>query len=117
MYSYIQCTNTITCVHTQRATDRVQNVGDATAGPGDPGHDPSHGTACLHYPQLAVKQQVEGEHAAESGGAHLGLCTQFTLDYYLAERFLTYYSSRLHYNKSQDSPKAKQRVSCFGLHS
>jgi hypothetical protein len=75
---YTHTQHNVTYIHTQRGTDHVQDVGDATAGPGDSGHDSGHRTACLHHPQLTVKQQVEREHAAEGGGTHLRLCTQFT---------------------------------------
>jgi hypothetical protein len=64
-------------IRTQTETDRVQNIGDAAAGTGDPRYDSCHSTACLHYLQLSITQQVEGEDATEGGGAHLRLRIQF----------------------------------------
>jgi hypothetical protein len=87
------------------ATDRVQNVGDATAGPCDPRHDPSYGAAGLHDLQIAVEQQMKREHAAESGRAHLRLCTvpkAFRLSvvqYYLTKYLPTLSSSYFNYIK------------------
>ena len=67
-------------------TYRIQNVRDATAGPRDPRHDPGHCAASLHHSQLAVKQQMERKHAAESGGTHFWLCTQ--TEFHLTECYV-----------------------------
>jgi hypothetical protein len=93
----------------ETATDRVQNVGDATPRHCDPRHDPSYCAAGLHDSQVAVKQEVEREHTAECGRTHLGLCTVpptpsdcrhcTDAEYHLTKYLITLSTSNLNYIK------------------